>query len=179
MIKNLLATIHWQEVHSGSAYLYGSLIDFSGESVLFQNPRLASGKPIVKFISKTHYQGNRRSPDLPLLIPNQTYFLERDISTKPAGRIFTQLDFFNRQNEKILSKVLRQGEEKFTCPSDTFSYTISIFSAGCTEFCFKEMRLYQEGQPMEVKGKAPLQRQYTEKQLPEELQFVKSLIQIV
>ncbi|MBF0787141.1 MULTISPECIES: accessory Sec system protein Asp3 [unclassified Streptococcus] len=179
MTKSLLAVIRWQEVYSGSAYLYGSSLDFSGESVLFQNPRLASGKPIVRFLSKTNYQGNRRSPDLPLLIPNQTYFLERSITTEPAGRMFAQIDFFNRQNEKISFEVLRQGIEQFVCPPDTFSYTISIFSAGCTQLCFKEMRLYQEEQDAEMKCDSPLQKQYTEKQLPEELQFVKPLIQLV
>ncbi|MGT2965245.1 accessory Sec system protein Asp3 [Streptococcus acidominimus] len=179
MTKCLLAVIRWREVYSGSAYLYGSSLDFSDESVLFQNPRLASGKPIVSFLSRTNYQGNRRSPDLPVLTPNQTYFLERDILAEPAGRLFVQIDFFNRQNEKISFEVLRQGVEQFTCPADTFSYKISILSAGCTQIRFKEMRLYQEEEPVEMKREIPLQKCYTEKQLPEELQFVKPLIQLI
>lgn len=179
MTKSLLAVIRWQEVYSGATYLYGSSLDFSSDAVLFKNPRLASGKPIVQFLSKTNYQGNRRSPDLPLLVPNHVYFLEREMTTEPANRVFVQIDFFNRQNEKIAFEVLRQDMESFTCPPDTFSYTISILSAGCRQLRFKEMRLYEEKQAVEKKELAPLQKKYTEKQLPEELQFVTPLIQLL
>ncbi|MBF0778470.1 accessory Sec system protein Asp3 [Streptococcus cuniculi] len=179
MTKHLLTTIRWREVYSGSAYLYGSLVDFSEDNVTFYNPRLASGKPIVRFTSRTNYQGERRSPNLPLLIAHHRYRLERQIVSEPADRVFIQIDYYNRQNEKISFEILRKGKEVFTCPAGVAFYTITVLSAGCQRVHFEEMRLYHEGELKEVAVARPLAKRYTENQLPEELNLIKPFIQLL
>lgn len=180
MTERLLKTIYWQEVYSRATYLYGSLLDISKEEMHFYNPRLAPGKPIVRFTSRTNYQGDRRSPDLPLLIPNSTYRLECQIVSEPENRIYIQIDYFNRQNEQISFDILREGVEEFSCPQETFVYTITVLSAGCQRVRFKELRLYQkEATSDENLKRQPLQKRYVESQLPEELQFVKPFIQLI
>lgn len=144
MTRKLIKNIKWSEVYSGATYLYGSLLNITEEYMDFNNLRLSSGKPIVKFVSRTHYQGDRRTPDLPLLIPNETYTIESHILSNPENRFFIQIDFYNRQNEKIKFSILRENIATFTCPTDTFHYAISVFSAGSTKFTFQDIKIYQE-----------------------------------
>ncbi|WP_398584302.1 accessory Sec system protein Asp3 [Streptococcus suis] len=85
----------------------------------FSNQRFASGKPIKKWESRTNYQGNRRSPVLPLLRPGASYRLKQGFQVEPAGRAYIQLRFLNQRGDEVGLIILKNGEEEFTCPVDS------------------------------------------------------------
>ncbi|MBM7636166.1 accessory Sec system protein Asp3 [Streptococcus saliviloxodontae] len=171
--RTLLKRLEWTEMRKDGAYLYGSKIDFYDDYVVFDNERLASGKPIVSFVSRTNYQGNRFSPQLPLLEPGKSYELVADLETSPANRYYLELDFFNRQNEGISSQVLRVGQHQFTCPDDTFTYQITVRSAGCHRLQFRNLALYQEQEEVVEREQIA---SYQKEDLPEELDIIRGLI---
>ena len=177
-MQELLKQIKWQEVHSGSAYLYGTSLRFLEDSVIFTNERLASGKPLMTFLSKTHYQGNRCEPDLPVLIPNEKYVIESNISSEPLNRIFIQLNFFNRLGEKMSFEVLRDCKGEFLYPEEAYAYDVTVFSSGCSQMHFHDISIYHKRQHDKVNEDTPPANCYQENQLPEALEFVKAHIQV-
>ncbi|MET3634003.1 accessory Sec system protein Asp3 [Streptococcus porcorum] len=176
MTKTLLATIKWDRVTSGNSYLYGSTIKFLEDSVSFENLLMASGKPISRWQSRTNYQGNRRSPALPVLKPGKTYLLKADLESTPMNRVFIRLDFVNRLNENIGFTVLRSVEQEFTYPKDAFSYTITLMSGGCSAVVFRSLSIFHEDEKVAIKFERPLSKRYTESDIPQDLNFVKTLI---
>lgn len=169
----LIKQLKWKEVANNHGYLYGSTIHFSDQEAHFYNNLLASGKTIVRFESRTNYQGNRRSPDLPLLRPGQTYTIDSDIQTVPEDRYFLHLNFFNRQNEVVGVEILRDSKQSFVCPQDTFTYELLVKSGGCRQMEFRQISIYQEKD--EDILVAPIGA-YMEEAVPEEISLVKNLI---
>ncbi|MBM7643489.1 accessory Sec system protein Asp3 [Streptococcus loxodontisalivarius] len=178
MTRQLLKKIEWQDVRSGSTYLYGSLlrIEEDGQAIL-DNERMAPGKPLANFLSRTNYQGNRFSPILPILEAGQTYDVVANLETIPENRYYIQIDFFNRQNETIQSKIFRVGEERFVCPEDTFSYQLTVRSAGCSRLTYRNVTLYHVTQEASEEISLP-SASYQKENLPEELDFIRDLIHL-
>nr|MBW3455106.1 accessory Sec system protein Asp3 [Streptococcus mitis] len=71
--------------------------------------RRASGQPFLILKSRTNLQGDRHSPDLPILIQGKKYQVEYLIESVPELSFFLQRDFFNRQADQIESIILRQS----------------------------------------------------------------------
>lgn len=178
MTDKLIKEIKWREVHSTVVYLYGSLLQFKEDCVIFTNPRMASGKPIARFVSRTNYQGNRYSPDLPVLVPNRDYIVKSQVNSEPSNRLLLQIDFMNRQGEKIGFEVFRECQGRFTCPEDTFSYQLIFLSAGCRQVVFKNLSIYQVIDSDSVLPNSPSSGAYTDSQLPNELELVRNYIEI-
>lgn len=177
MTRTLLATIKWDRVTTGNTYLYGSTVKFLEDSVYFENLLIASGKPISRWQSRTNYQGDRRSPALPILKPGATYVLETNLESVPAERIYVRLDFVNRLGETIDFIVLRKFSQEFTFPKEAFSYTITLMSGGCESVHFYDLKLYQlEDEKQVVLLEEPLAKRYVEGQMPADLDFVSPLI---
>lgn len=143
-MSQLLAHIKWMELHNKEVYLYGTTLEKKNNAVVFYNPRMASGKPVLEFLSRTNYQGFRRSPVLPVLVPEKKYLLVARVKTVPEKRFYIQIDFYNRQGEKFDFVILRDNVSKFICPTNTFTYTVTLYSAGCQEVHFTELQLYQD-----------------------------------
>lgn len=179
MTMNLIHQIKWNHIYSGEAYLYGTELRLTKEGVTFDNPRIASGKRLVQFQSRTNYQGNRHSPSLPLLVPGQKYIVRTTISSEPQGRFFLEFNYFNRQGKKIAFDILRDQEGEIDYPEEAFTYTITLRSAGCASLVFEEISIYSLNTSNSVKLSNPSEKRYTEKQLPDELQLVKNLIKII
>lgn len=179
MRKQLVKTITWTEVHKGHVYLYGTQLQLVGKTLHYHNPLLASGKPLLKFDSRTNYQGERRSPDLPLLLPNRTYELSAAFETVPADRAYLQVDFYNRQNEVIWSYIQREKVGQFTCPEETFTYQILLFSAGCSDLTFDHFTLSLLEPQHNLTTYAMKTRGYLSDKIPEELSLVAPLIRSI
>lgn len=175
-MKELLAEIRWKDVWSGAVYLYGNQLAFTDKGVHLFFPLIPSGKPLLKLVSRTNYQGNRRSPDLPLLMPGQHYTLESGITVYGKGNFYLQIEFFNRQNEKIGFEIVRQSPQTFTCPEETFTYELSVMTSGCQEFLFEQLCLYQEKEEEPMRFGFPHSHTYLGTSLPQDLEFVRGLI---
>lgn len=177
--KLKIAEIHWKTVRAKVTYLYGSQIRFQDDQAQFYNPRMASGKPIVTFRSRTNYQSERYEPDLPLLIPGRDYIVTFDIQTVPSDHFLLQLDFFNRQGEQIHYEVIRRSGDAFTYPKDAFTYTVSVVSAGCSELLYRTIDLYEVTEPNAEHSGRVTGNRYLEPLLPESLTLVKGLIHYI
>lgn len=176
MAEERIHTIYWGPVSSQANYLYGSVIRYTGRSVYFENLRFASGKPIKTWLSRTNYQANRRSPELPLLHPGKRYRLEQNILIEPEGTAYFQLRYFNRQNEEIGREILRQGEEDFIYPEEAYTYTLTLVSGGCQRLHFKSLVLYGT---VSYRSRASLKNdshQYSEEHYPEALALLAPLL---
>ncbi|MGT2911802.1 accessory Sec system protein Asp3 [Streptococcus cameli] len=177
MGKILIKKIEWPYVRSGQSYLYGSKVSFEENETLLHNPRLAAGKPLRTFQSRTNYQGNRSVPDLPALIPGKKYAIELDMETTPPLRYFVQIMFYNRQGEIVETTVLREGEEEFACPEDTFTYTVYIRSAGCYTLSFRSLSILKIAEPSDTEV-LPIVGKYKSADLPNELELVRNFIEL-
>ncbi|MDY4001712.1 MAG: accessory Sec system protein Asp3 [Streptococcus orisratti] len=176
MQKELLVTIDWKDVVKQNTYLYGTKLTLLSDAVIMSNPLFVSGKAVKIFRSKTNYQANRVSPELPILMHDQDYFLELNLATVPAERYFIQVEFFNRQEESIGIVVLRPNNQSFKYPKLAYSYTISIMTAGCHELTFSSLSIYRKKEITVDELEQPVIRFYYLEDLPEELELVKPLI---
>lgn len=174
--KQKVADIYWKTVRAKVTYLYGSQISFKEGQAHFYNPRLASGKPIVTFTSRTNYQSERYAPDLPLLIQGRDYRVTYDIQTVPDQRFLLQFDFFNRQGEQVAYAVVRTSGDSFTYPQGAFTYRLSVISAGCSELVYRTISLYEDVEVSKEQEDEVKPRRYMESMVPESLSLVKGLI---
>lgn len=174
MTKKHLAKLTWSESSSKNAYLYGSTITFLDDGVLFNNNLFPSGKTIIFWQSQTNYQGDRKSPELPLLIAGTSYQLVAHLKTAPQNRAIVRLDFFNRLGERIAFEVMHGEELLFTYPEAAFSYTMNLIGAGCERVHFQAIDMYQVTESHHLLTFAVKTRKY--KNLPEELRFVSPLL---
>ena len=180
MIKQLIAEIYWNEIRKNENYLYGYQITFQEDLVNFYNLRFASGKPIITFKSRTNYQGDRHSPDLPILTQGKRYQLEFLIDSVPELSFFLQLDFFNRQAEQIESIVLRKSGESFIFPRDTFTYTLTLMSAGCQSVAYHKIMMYEINEEEEKESEfRTFENRYLRELLPKDLDLVKDLVKYI
>lgn len=144
MTTHKLERIYWGDVTNSTTYLYGSKISYFGKSFIFENKTVASGKVLKTWFSRTHYQANRKSPELPILYRGKTYRLDAVMTTQPSQRVYFQITYFNRQNEEVGFTILRGDQQTFTFPDNAFTYTISLLNAGCQNLTFSYFDLYAE-----------------------------------
>ncbi|MFS1664262.1 accessory Sec system protein Asp3 [Streptococcus sp. zg-JUN1979] len=172
-----MACITFDEVHADNIYTYGSKIELTGDSVRLRNAPMPPSRPLFKWFSSYNYQASRRSPELPLLIPERQYRLDVEATSSPKERFYLKLSFSNRQGEVIKSLIQRSLSEVFTCPKDAFTYEIILYGAGCKEVTFKCLRLY-EAEPIAelVLDECP-QTAYRSEDVPKELSLVAPLLE--
>lgn len=88
-----------------------------------------------------------------------------------------QLDFFNRQAEQIESIVLRNSGESFIFPKDTFTYTLTLMSAGCQSVTYQKFMIYDIND--EEKKNHIVENRYLRELLPKDLNLVKDLLKYI
>ncbi|HFI0852767.1 TPA: accessory Sec system protein Asp3 [Streptococcus suis] len=179
MEENLIAEVTWGPVSRTSDYVYASMIQQKGTKILFDNRYFASGKTIKTWLSKTNFQANRMAPPLPLLAPGREYSVRKHFTSEPEGTVYLQFHYYNRQNELIDTEILKDTDERFTLPKDTFWYQLSIVGAGCHAVIFEKIAIYGQIDQRELFLEEGLNLQYKRKDLPSELFLVKDFIQTV
>ena len=176
MTYQKIGSITWKSVYSSSVYLYGSRILFDQQHVYLKNPQMPTSKPLVEWSSVYNYQGNRRSPELPLLVPERNYHLIMNLASIPAKRFYLRIDFKNQQNEIIESHIQRELEDDFQCPKEMFTYTITIFGAGCQSLVFTSLKLFDKDPIIPLRLHPVAAKGYDDNNLPDFLQLVAPLI---
>lgn len=179
MSKHLIHRVTWEQVYSGDAYLYGTSLNFGEAGAVFENLRMASGKLICRFYSATNYQAKRTSPNLPLLVPGQEYWLELDIDAEPQGRFFLEVTYFNRQGEQLGFEVLRQHQGTIRYPEAAFSYEFTLKSAGASRLVVKGISVYTLEDTQPFKLDKPLEKRYLAEDLPADLYLVQNLVKTI
>ncbi|MFS9135254.1 accessory Sec system protein Asp3 [Streptococcus mitis] len=143
MIIKQRQEINWDEV--GGTYMYGSTVSYyPDKSVRLYNPLLPSGEILKTWFSSVNYQGFRTQPSLPLLKRNHDYQLCMDFECHPTNGVYTKIAFFDRYGDVIEEKIEKMKVFDFTYPDDTYTYQVSLLSAGFESldfysFSIKEM----------------------------------------
>ena len=143
MIITQRQSIHWGEV--GGTYMYGSTVSYyPDKSVRLYNPLLPSGEILKTWFSSVNYQAARTQPSLPLLKRKQDYQLRMNFECHPTNGVYTKITFFDRYGDVIEEKIEKAKVFDFTYPDDTYTYQVSLLSAGFESldfysFSIKEM----------------------------------------
>ena len=129
MIIKQRQEINWDEV--GGTYMYGSTVSYyPDKSVRLYNPLLPSGEILKTWFSSVNYQASRTQPSLPLLKRKQDYQLCMNYECHPINGVYTKLAFFDRYGDVIEEKIEKMKVYDFTYPDDTYTYQVSLLSAG-------------------------------------------------
>ena len=143
MIITQRQSIHWGEV--GGTYMYGSTVSYyPDKSIRLYNPLLPSGEILKTWFSSVNYQAARTQPSLPLLKRKQDYQLRMNFECHPTNGVYTKITFFDRYGDVIEEKIEKAKVFDFTYPDDTYTYQVSLLSAGFESldfysFSIKEM----------------------------------------
>ena len=143
MIITQRQSIHWGEV--GGTFMYGSTVSYYPDrSVRLYNPLLPSGEILKTWFSSVNYQAARTQPSLPLLKRKQDYQLRMNFECHPTNGVYTKITFFDRYGDVIEEKIEKMKVFDFTYPDDTYTYQVSLLSAGFESldfysFSIKEM----------------------------------------
>ena len=129
MIIKQRQEINWVEV--GETYMYGSTVSYyPDKSVRLYNPLLPSGEILKTWFSSINYQASRTQPSLPLLKRKQDYQLCMNYECHPTNGVYTKIAFFDRYGDVIEEKIEKMKVFDFTYPDDTYTYQVSLLSAG-------------------------------------------------
>ena len=143
MIITQRQSIHWGEV--GGTFMYGSTVSYYPDrSVRLYIPLLPSGEILKTWFSSVNYQAARTQPSLPLLKRKQDYQLRMNFECHPTNGVYTKITFFDRYGDVIEEKIEKAKVFDFTYPDDTYTYQVSLLSAGFESldfysFSIKEM----------------------------------------
>lgn len=135
MLNNI---IYWGDM-GHRAYIYGSIIERNLDgSIHLKNNLLDPGLKIKEWVSKTNYQVDRVSPELPLLKRGVTYQITADFSAKPSDdNIYIQIVFYDRYDEVLSEFTIKNKNGIFTYPTEAYTYKIKLINVGSTEIYFR------------------------------------------
>jgi len=121
--------IGWGEI--ASTYMYGTEVSYhTNKCISIYNPLVRSGVVIRSWDSSVNYQASRTQPSLPLLKRKQDYQLCMNFECHPTNGVYTKIAFFDRYGDVIEEKIEKMKVFDFTYPDDTYTYQVSLLSAG-------------------------------------------------
>ena len=111
--------------------MYGTSVTYhQDQNISLYNPLVASGEIIRSWTSSLNYQANRVQPSLPLLKRKHDYEISMNMECRPTNGVYTKIAFFDRYGDVIEEKVEKVKTFPFTYPDDTYTYQVSLLSAG-------------------------------------------------
>lgn len=144
MTEYVLYTVYWEDMND-STYLYGSSVQYLNKRyVSFESLMMPAGVPIKEWDSFTDFQAARHEPRLPLLVPGESYVFRVFCRDEPRGTVFFRAVFYDRQNRRISSRILKERQESFVCPPHTFRYVIQMVNGGAEKVLFGYFELCAE-----------------------------------
>ncbi len=132
--------VKWKHFAQG-VYTHGSKVDFQKQSIAFDNPLMPPSFEIKRWHSRTNFQANRQTPNLPILKRGDRYQLIVDAESFPKDSFYIGILFFDRFGKQIGFDVLKTKDASFTYPKDAYSYDIALLNAGCERLTFTSMVL--------------------------------------
>ncbi len=135
--------VYWNE-YSSDTYLYGSEIKFlENHRVEFYNKLMPAGTVIKKWYSKTNFQLQKIEPSLPMIDGEGEYKIILDVTVDPQENCMARLVFFDRFYKEIGYRFLRDREEIFRCPLNTYSYELHLINGGVSHFIFNVIEIQE------------------------------------
>ncbi|EFR44397.1 accessory Sec system protein Asp3 [Streptococcus pseudoporcinus] len=136
--------INWGLLHQGT-YMYGVDLSYLRDGrISYRQDYLPIGTVIHSWYSQTNFQANRDVPRLPILKRGIDYRLKLNIETNKGHVPYLRLTFFNRRKEIVAYKIIKEDSADFSLPEETFSYQIDLINAGCQDFIFDSILLYNK-----------------------------------
>lgn len=136
--------INWGLLHQDT-YMYGVDLSYLRDGrISYHQDYLPVGTVIHSWYSQTNFQANRDIPKLPTLKRGLDYCLKLNIETNKGHVPYLRLTFFNRRKEVISYKIIKEDSADFSLPKETFSYQIDLINAGCQDFIFDSILLYNK-----------------------------------
>ena len=121
--------IQWGTV--GATFMYGTSLTYHSDyHISIYNPLVKSGEILKTWFSSVNYQSFRTQPSLPLLKRKQDYQLCMDFECHPTNGVYIKIIFFDRYGDVTEEKVEKIKTFSFTYPDDTYTYQVSLLSAG-------------------------------------------------
>ena len=121
--------IEWGEV--GGTFMYGTQVFYHcKDHVSLYNPLITSGEILRSWSSSLNYQGSRTQVSLPLLKRGQDYQISMNFNCHPEQGLYIKIRFFDRYGSVIEEKVEKVKQFIFTYPKETYTYEVSLLSAG-------------------------------------------------
>lgn len=143
MIIKQRQEINWGEL--GMTFMYGTMIKYhSNYHLSLSNSLVPSGEILKTWFSSMNYQASRTQPSLPLLKRKCNYQLCMNFDCNPRNSIYIKISFLDRYGDVIEEKIEKKKVFDFTYPDDTYTYQVSLLSAGFESldfysFSIKEM----------------------------------------
>lgn len=135
--------VYWNE-YSSDTYLYGSEIKFlENHRVEFYNKLMPAGTVIKKWYSKTNFQRQKIEPSLPMIDGEGEYKIILDVTVDPQENCMARLVFFDHFYKEIGYRFLRDKEEIFRCPLNTYSYELHLINGGVSHFIFNVIEIQE------------------------------------
>ena len=129
MIINQRENITWGEVKG--SFMYGSKVTYHEDKhISLYNPLVSSGEILKTWFSSVNYQSFRTQPSLPLLKRKQDYQLCMDFECQPTNGVYIKIIFFDRYGDVVEEKIEKMKVFDFTYPDDSYTYQVSLLSAG-------------------------------------------------
>ena len=129
MIINQRRSITWGEVNG--TFMYGSKVTYyEDKHISLYNPLVPSGEILKTWFSSVNYQAFRTQPNLPLLKRKQYYQLCINFECHPINGVYIKIYFLYRYGDVIEEKIEKTKVFDFTYPDDTYTYQVSLLSAG-------------------------------------------------
>ena len=91
---------------------------------------ITSGEILRSWSSSLNYQGSRTQVSLPLLKRGQDYQISMNFNCHPEQGLYIKIRFFDRYGSVIEEKVEKVKQFIFTYPKETYTYEVSLLSAG-------------------------------------------------
>ena len=115
MTEYVLYTVFWEDMNDRT-YLYGSSVKYLNRRyVSFESLMMPAGVPIKEWSSFTDFQATRHEPRLPLLVPGESYMFRVFCRDYPRGTVFFRVIFYDRQNRRLSSCILKKRQAISVC----------------------------------------------------------------
>ncbi|MFT9373801.1 accessory Sec system protein Asp3 [Liquorilactobacillus hordei] len=149
MSNNYANLIYWED--ASTSYLFGTKLKFERkDKVIFENELMSPGKELVSWSSKTIFQFNRKSPQLPLLKKGYEYRINLKLKAWPENSVWLKITFRDSKDQIIEDFFVKESSSVFKLPDQTASYQFSLINAGCEKVIFKRLELAEESQANQV-----------------------------
>lgn len=139
-ITEKIFTIKWH-YNMNNIFTYGCKIVKTQNGVKYSNALMPLGKYMIIWKSKTSFINDGHAPNLPLLKPNKNYHFEFNFKSFPEKTAYVKINFFNIQNEVILSECFFSSFD-IKIPN-YYYYTIELVNGGFEKVEFENIKIYE------------------------------------
>ena len=133
--------IEWNH-HAYQRYLYGMTIQNNERNqVILESGLIPPTAVLLKWESQLNYQMARHAVTLPLLIPNQPYYVAMKVQTVPQNSVYLRLNFYDQHDQLLQTDVIKSESGQFVYPSQAVHYTMELVNMCSQQIVYDKILL--------------------------------------